>query len=134
MSVRAHAIFPILIPTLIAQPISAFNAQALAALVTVAGDALNRRLSQILDALQKSAENEKDEETKAALDSAIRAVLASVHDTDGLHMLMLHLLGLAKDPRAAKRTGGCDLFASFCQVTEENFSAYHVDWYVDAIE
>jgi hypothetical protein len=64
MSVRAHAIFPILIPTLISAPISAFNAQALASLVTVAGTALNRRLSQILDALQKSAENEKDEEVR----------------------------------------------------------------------
>lgn len=128
MSVRAHAIFPILIPTLIAQPISAFNAQALASLVTVAGDALNRRLSQILDALQKSAETEKDESVKEALYAAIRAVLGSVHDTDGLHMLMLHLLGLAKDPRPSKRAGGCNLFATFCQVTEEDFSSYHIDW------
>jgi hypothetical protein len=128
MSVRAHAIFPILIPTLISAPISAFNAQALASLVTVAGTALNRRLSQILDALQKSAENEKDEEVRAELEKAIRAVLASIHDTDGLHMLMLHLLGLAKDPRSVRRAGGCDLFSNFCQVTEEDFSAYHVDW------
>lgn len=133
MSVRAHAIFPILIPTLIKLPISAFNAQALASLVTVAGNALNRRLSQILDALQKSAETEKDEETKETLNAATRAVLASVHDTEGLHMLMLHLLGLAKDPRGSKRAGGCNLFASFCEVTEEDFSSYHIDWYVQRL-
>ena len=130
MSVRAHAIFPILIPTLIKVPISAFNAQALASLVTVAGNALNRRLSQILDALQKSAESEEDDETKETLNAAVRAVLASVHDTEGLHMLMIHLLGLAKDPRGSKRAGGCNLFASFCEVTEEDFSSYHIDWYV----
>lgn len=44
-------------------------------------------------------------------------------------MLMLHLLRLAKDPRAARRVGACDLFANFCQVTDEDFSAYHTDWY-----
>ena len=128
MSVRAHAIFPILIPTLIATPISSFNATALGSLVTVAGPSLNRRLAQILDALQKNKEVQEDETVKEDLESAIRSVLGSVSDSEGLHMLMLHLLGLAKDPRSVKRAGGCNLFATFCQVTEEDFSDYHVDW------
>lgn len=128
MSVRAQAIFPILIPTLLAPPISAFNAQALASLVTVAGSALNRRLAQILDALQRDRESQTDEAVREELETAIKAVLSSVSDTDGLHMLMLHLLGLAKDPRMQMRIGGCELFSTFCQVTDEDFSAYHVDW------
>jgi hypothetical protein len=128
MSVRAQAIFPILIPTLIASPISAFNAQALGSLVTVAGSALNRRLAQILDALQRDRETQSDDAIRDELDTAIKAVLSSVEDNDGLHMLMLHLLGLARDPRMQKRIGGCELFATFCQVTSEDFSSYHVDW------
>lgn len=128
MAVRAQAIFPILIPTLIAPPISSFNAKALASLVEVAGSALNRRVAQILDALQKNYEDQQEEEVRVDLDAAIRSVLASISDTEGLHMLMLHLLGLAKDTRTTKRVGGCDLFAIFCQVTDEDFSAYHVDW------
>jgi hypothetical protein len=128
MAVRAQAIFPILIPTLIVTPISAFNAQALGSLVGVAGPALNRRLAQILDALQSNKESQTDPDIKSELESTIKAVLGSVEDVEGLHMLMLHLLGLAKDPRVAKRVGGCELFATFCQTTEEDFSAYHIDW------
>ena len=130
MAVRSQAIFPILIPTLLKAPITSFNARSLASLVTVAGSALNRRLAQILDALQSSREEQADEEIQTDLSAAIDAVLASVTDDEGLHMLMLHLLGLAKDPRVRKRIGGCELFASFCQVTEGDFSNYHVDWYV----
>ena len=128
MSVRAHAIFPILIPTLIASPISAFNAKSLASLVRVAGEALNKRLAQVLDALQRDVDKQPDEAIKTELENAIRSVLESVSDADGLHQLMLHLLGLAKDPRHKQRVNGCKLFAVFCEVTEQDFSAYHIDW------
>lgn len=129
MAVRAQAIFPILIPTLIASPISAFHAKALGCLVEVAGTSLNRRLAQILDSLQKNAETQIDSDVKTEIAHTIRAVLASVSDTEGLHMLMLYLLGLARDPRPSKRADGCQLFASFCQISNEDLSAYHVDWY-----
>ncbi|KAF9957711.1 translational activator of GCN4, partial [Mortierella alpina] len=54
MAVRSNVVFPVLIPTLIAQPISAFNARALGSLVSVAGTALNRRLTNVLAALIQS--------------------------------------------------------------------------------
>jgi hypothetical protein len=44
-------VFPVLIPTLTAIPMSVFNARALASLVTVAGNALSRRLTVILNSL-----------------------------------------------------------------------------------
>ncbi|KIK38679.1 hypothetical protein CY34DRAFT_809070, partial [Suillus luteus UH-Slu-Lm8-n1] len=50
MSVRASTVFPVLIPTLIATPMTVFNARALASLVTVAGHALSKRLIVILGA------------------------------------------------------------------------------------
>ena len=56
--VRASTVFPILIPTLTAIPMSAFNARALASLVTVAGSALSRRLTVILNALVKMREGQ----------------------------------------------------------------------------
>ncbi len=46
MRARSDVVFPVLVPTLIAQPITSFNARALAVLVRVAGTALNRRLSK----------------------------------------------------------------------------------------
>ena len=85
--------FPVLIPTLIATPMTVFNARALASLVTVAGNALSKRLTVILSALIKVLEEEKDEELLAASDEALRALLGSIKDPEGLNTLMLLLLG-----------------------------------------
>ena len=82
-----------LIPTLIASPITAFNAHALASLVTVAGTALSRRLTQLLTALAGARENEMNEETRVSVDDAISALVGSVEDAEGLHSLMMLLLG-----------------------------------------
>ena len=85
--------FPVLIPTLIATPMTVFNARALASLVTVAGNALSKRLMIILNALVKVLEEEEDEELLTALDEALRALLGSIEDPEGLNTLMLLLLG-----------------------------------------
>ena len=129
MQVRSEKIFPVLVPRLIAKPITAFNARALAALVRVAGSALGRRLTHIVDALQSALESEQDEETKQALDDALTAVLVSVEDHEsGLGSLQMHMLGLVKHESPKKRIVGCELFARFCQATEADFSDYVVDF------
>lgn len=91
--VRAGVVFPILIPTLISTPITAFNARALASLVTVAGNALSRRLSVILGALVQAIETEQHRELRDDINEAVRALLASIADAEGLNTLMLLLLG-----------------------------------------
>ncbi|GAA6024607.1 hypothetical protein JCM11491_006044 [Sporobolomyces phaffii] len=129
MQVRAEKIFPVLIPRLIAKPITAFNARALAALVRVAGSALGRRLTHIVDALQLALETEQDEATLADLDEALTAVLASVDDHEsGLGSLQMHMLGLCKHDAPAKRITGCRLFTRFCVATDADFSDYTVDF------
>ena len=84
--------FPVLIPTLIATPMTAFNARALSQLVVVAGDALSKRLNQILQAIVLSMETEKDEEVKEAVEEASRQLLESISDDEGLNTLMSILL------------------------------------------
>lgn len=69
-----------------------FNARALASLVTVAGNALSKRLTQVLGALINFTEAENDEELEEALDEAIRALLSSIADAEGLNTLMMLLL------------------------------------------
>lgn len=94
MSVRAATVFPVLIPTLTALPMSVFNARALGALVTVAGNALSKRLTVILGALVKVLEDQKTaEELREAADEALRALLESIGDLEGLNTLMMLLLG-----------------------------------------
>jgi hypothetical protein len=73
-----------------------FNARALASLVTVAGSALSKRLTVVLTALVKiieSTDDSTDEELRNAVDEAVRALLSSVSDLEGLNTLMLLLLG-----------------------------------------
>lgn len=85
--------FPVLIPTLISTPMTTFNARALASLVTVAGNALSKRLTMILNTLVKVFEEDEDRELLAALDEALRALLGSIEDSEGLNTSMLLLLG-----------------------------------------
>lgn len=70
-----------------------FNARALASLVTVAGNALSRRLSVILSALVKVSEDDNEEELASAVDEAIRALFTSINDAEGLNTLMMVLIG-----------------------------------------
>ena len=72
---------------------SVFNARALASLVTVAGNALSRRLTIILNALVKVSESNIDEELREAVDEAIYALFSSVGDAEGLNTVMMLLIG-----------------------------------------
>ncbi|CEP60540.1 Gcn1p LALA0_S01e13256g [Lachancea lanzarotensis] len=104
MSTKSEVIFPILIPTLLRPPIDAFRARALGSLAQVAGPALYRRLSVIINALVNSlAGSSHDEKTTLALEDALGSVLSSVDDADGMHPLMQHILSLMKDENRAKR-------------------------------
>ncbi|KAI0644913.1 ARM repeat-containing protein [Trametes meyenii] len=130
MAVRASTVFPILLPTLTAIPMSAFNARALASLVTVAGSALSRRLTVVLKALvtvNESPEVEKDEELKSGVDEAIHAMMTSICDSEGLNTLMLLLLE-ARHDSVKRRVSACELFAIFCAESELDSSLYRIDW------
>jgi hypothetical protein len=71
-----------------------FNARALGSLVTVAGNALSKRLTVILGALVKVLEDGGlQSELQDAIDEALRALFASIDDPEGLNTLMLLLLG-----------------------------------------
>ncbi|KAG6884723.1 hypothetical protein C0993_008704 [Termitomyces sp. T159_Od127] len=128
MSVRASTVFPVLIPTLTALPMTVFNARAIASLVTVAGNALSRRLTAILNALVKTQEDNKSNELQEALDETLRSLLASISDPEGLNTLMLTLLGWAKNESPRRRVSACKFFAVFCEVSELDSSLYRVDW------
>jgi hypothetical protein len=83
----------VLIPTLISTPMTAFNARALASLVTVAGSALSKRLTIILTALIRAVESETDEALKEDINEAVNALLGSINDMEGVQTLMLLLAG-----------------------------------------
>lgn len=128
MRVRAASILPRLLPVLTKAPITAFNARALASLVSVSGSSVNRYLCAIVASLRSSWLNEEDEEIRKALDGSLRVVFQSITEADALNTLMMHLLELAKSPTPAKRIDGCDTFAIFCSSNTCDLSEYHVLW------
>ncbi|KDR69874.1 hypothetical protein GALMADRAFT_913484 [Galerina marginata CBS 339.88] len=128
MSVRASTVFPVLIPTLTAIPMTVFNARALASLVTVAGNSLSRRLTVILNSLVKVSEDDINDELREAVNEALSALFSSVNDAEGLNTVMMMLIGWAKNDSPTRRVSACKLITVFCEVSELDSALYRVDW------
>ena len=69
-----------------------FNVHALGSLVTVAGNALSRRLTVIVGALVRELETTTDEELRGAVEETLEILLESIADVEGMNTLMLLLL------------------------------------------
>ena len=124
---RSNIILPTLLPTLLASPISAFNARALASLASVAGSAMTRRLSKILESLLDNIVECKDEERLEALDAAFDSVILSVDEYDGLNTSMSIMLGFAKHNDHRKRKIADMHFAHFFAHAGMDYSRYYAD-------
>ena len=69
-----------------------FNAHALGSLVTMAGNALSRKLTVVVGALVQELETTTDEELGDAVRETLETLLGSIVDAEGLNTLMLLLL------------------------------------------
>ncbi|KAJ3294416.1 translational activator of GCN4 [Borealophlyctis nickersoniae] len=127
MTVRSNVVFPVLIPTLIARPITSFNARALGSLITVAGQALNKRLNIILPALMDALEP-----TDAAVNDAREALhilLVNVEGEDGVYHLMTLLTEATSQGGPERQRAGCEALKVFCDGTREALSTDYIgDW------
>lgn len=124
---RSNIILPNLIPTLITPPISAFNAKALASLSKVAGAAMNRRLSNIINSLMDNIVNCKDEELQTDLDESFDTVILSIDEYDGLNVVMNTLLALIKHEDHRKRAATGQHLAKFFAAATVDYSRYNQD-------
>ncbi|KAJ1984050.1 translational activator of GCN4 [Dimargaris verticillata] len=127
---RAHTVFPVLIPKLIEQPITALHARALGSLVTVAGPTLNRHLDTVLAALLQSIKAETDPETLVSLREAMASLVSAIDDDDGLYYLMMLLFEYVKPTQSATaRTECCNALATVCSAQPElAYGEYTEDW------
>ncbi|PLW51845.1 hypothetical protein PCASD_00862 [Puccinia coronata f. sp. avenae] len=128
MRVGASTILPQILPVLTKAPITAFNARALASLVSVSGGSIARYISAVVDSLRSSWCNETHEETREAIDSSLRVIFGSLDELDSINSLMMHLLEVAKSPTPMKRVDGCDLFGILCASNTSDRSEYDVLW------
>ncbi|ORX50637.1 ARM repeat-containing protein [Piromyces finnis] len=125
MAVRAYVVFPVLIPTLISQPITAFNASALGSLISVAGEALTRKLNVIIPALMNGLEQEDDAQEE--IREALKIAVSSVDDEDGIAALVELLLETIRDTHVTKCKSGCYCLEVFCSETHADLSMYIPD-------
>ncbi|KAK9766674.1 translational activator of GCN4 [Basidiobolus ranarum] len=128
MSVRANVVFPVLIPTLITVPISAFNARALGSLISVSGSALSKRFSQLLTALMDSL-SQADQEAVVECRETIKVLISSVDDIESLHNLMIMLFEIVKSNDASQRVSACEILAVFCATNKVDIYRYVHDWF-----
>ena len=124
---RANAILPNLIPTLLTSPISAFNARALASLAKVGGAAMNRRLPTMLNNLADNIIGCKEEDRKVELDAAFDAVLCSVDEFDGLNTAMSVMLQMIKHDDHRRRAIAAIHLTVFFSKTDVDYSRYNQD-------
>ena len=124
---RSNIILPNLLPTLLSNPISTFNARALASLASVAGSSMTRRLPAILNALLDNIVACKEEARLEALDAAFNAVTLSMDEFDGLNALMSVMLALSKHEDHRKRKSADLHLATFFSKAQVDYSRYHPD-------
>lgn len=124
---RANVILPNLVPTLLVNPVTAFNARALASLAKVGGSSMTRRLPAILNTLADNIVGCQDEELKSELDTAFDAVLTSVDEYDGLNTAMSVMLAMVKHDDHRKRAIAASHLANFFSASDVDYSRYNQD-------
>ncbi|KMU75536.1 translation activator GCN1 [Coccidioides immitis RMSCC 3703] len=122
---RANIILPNLIPTLLASPMTSFNAKALASLAEVTGGALTRRLPNILNTLIDNSLSTKNEKLRPEINSAFDTVLNSVDEFDGLNAAMNVMITLMKHEDHHKRAAAANRLSSFFGKTTLDISRYY---------
>ena len=127
MTVRSN-LLPILIPSLVAQPISAFHARALTSLFSIAGaSAITRKVSYILESLMDGLESAQDPES---VRGAIRALVSAIDTPEGLHHLMIYLFERVKpDMAPEKRAAACVTLQIYYETSAKGtLTSYTTDW------
>lgn len=124
---RANVILPNLIPTLLTNPITAFNARALASLAKVGSSSMTRRLPSILNSLADNIVSCKDEDLLEELNEAFDAVLSSVDEYDGLNTAMSVMLTMIKHDDHRRRAVAAKHLASFFASATVDYSRYNQD-------
>ncbi|ODV83450.1 hypothetical protein CANARDRAFT_29904 [[Candida] arabinofermentans NRRL YB-2248] len=122
MATKADVIFPILIPSLLTPPI---NARALGALAEVAGSALYRRLSTIMNALIDAVIFEAGD--KQELLNALTRTLLAVDSDQGSHPLMQQILLLMRHEDARRVAIIYKVLPEFFASSTLDYSAYTQD-------
>lgn len=128
MSTKSDVIFPILLPSLLTNPI---NAKAIGALAEVAGAALYKRLGPIINALVDGVINKSGNVEE--IQEALVKTIVSVDSDVGVHPLMQQILSLMKHEDSMKREVIYRALPEFFKQTTLDYSIYTEDILIQSI-
>ncbi|KAK9454211.1 armadillo-type protein [Dipodascopsis uninucleata] len=130
MAVKSDVIFPVLIPILLASPITPFNARALGSLAEVAGPALYRRMEKILTSLVNDAVSMEAEEAEE-INKSIDKILSSIEDEQGIELVMQIFVELARDEDDKKRAMAFTHVATFFSISDRDLYSEFASTWID---
>jgi len=130
MNVKSHVVFPIIIPSLVKMPMSAFQATTLASLIRVAGTALNAKLAFLLSTLIRalSEKNHTDEDSVVSIRDTLAILVSAVNDEEGLAILDSLLHKMIQSESKIEAFEACRLLETFFTNTTLNLNDYASEW------
>lgn len=128
MTIRSHIVFPVLIPTLLTKPITAFHAKALGSLIKVAKSAISQQVTPIMNTLMDELTTSGSTEVKKEIEHTLQIILESVEKAEAIHSLMMTLFEWIKFD-VSKRIVACKVIALFCAINNSASIANYIgDW------
>ncbi|CAF2053347.1 unnamed protein product [Rotaria magnacalcarata] len=112
MQLKSRVVLPYLVPHLIQPPV---DIKALASLTLVAGDALARHLSRIIQAVITHIADEKDPQAKQQHLFYAEQLLAAINDPDGVQLVIRESQDFSRSQKVNIRLVTITLLSSFCK-------------------
>jgi len=120
---KGNIILALLMPSLLVKRMSSFQAHALASLISVAGPAVSRYVSQILSTLMDNLQDEKSEAFSAIKDAAITLVRC-ISEDEGVVDFVNELIKSTKHPSSRVRLVAIELLRELCESSTADLSIY----------
>ncbi|CAF0894416.1 unnamed protein product [Rotaria sordida] len=121
MQLKSRVVLPYLVPHLIQSPV---DIKALASLTLVAGDALVRHLSRIIQAVITHIAEEKDPQAKQQHMYYAEQLLAAINDPEGIQVVIRESQEFSRSSKVNIRLVTINLLLSFCKQSKSSYQEY----------
>lgn len=122
MQDSSHIVFPTILPTLLQVPLTSLHASALATLITVAEDALSRRVGAILPVLISQYQIQGTEE----IHQCFEALFTHIND-EGIHFIM-RIFNEQMSGGADTKNVILECVSILCKLNHEDLNEYQGYW------
>eukprot|EP00041_Stephanoeca_diplocostata_P039135 m.1590416 g.1590416 ORF g.1590416 m.1590416 type:complete len:2646 (+) comp25336_c0_seq1:57-7994(+) len=124
---KGSIILPLVVPKLLAPPLTVDNVSALSSLAAVAGDSINRHLSTILGSFMLSMASVEDAELMASLKQGLITMILSLDD-EGIDTAIPELTtAMQQGDSVELRRAAAGILAEFCREAEVDYEEHYED-------